>query len=205
MDTLAQCEAICEEFAGSHYRTPAFRRACNAVNWDGLWPVIDRDGDLTGAVVDSEAGYLNVDDDAMIAIGEAKAGRWQLLDDGYAAEPKVLDIEVSATNETIAGVIDVDRDDHHCVERACEAYRSAVIEFLDRDPRAKYLNADRPKGSRILHSQWAGAHFSYSAGAIGVMSDSLTVTERDVIDAADEAGRQAAAKVVEMFTDAEGS
>jgi hypothetical protein len=78
------------------------------------------------------------------------------------------------------------------MEAACQAYRSAVIESLADDPRAARLNVVTPKGQRILHSQWCGAHFSWTRGAMGVMSGTLTEDEKAALDAADDAGLAAA-------------
>jgi hypothetical protein len=63
------------------------------------------------------------------------------------------------------------------------------------DDRASRLDVEAPKNGRVLHSQWCGAHWGYSAGAIGTMAGDLTSDERAAIDAANEAGLEAAREV----------
>ena len=205
MREMSDCEAICKRFAGAYYRDRAFRRACDQASWHNVWPVIDRDGDLTGEVCDGDDGYLNVDDEAMITIGEAKAGRWQIDEDEVNAdEPAMVEVEIATANEIIRNVLDLSMDDSYLVERACAEYHRAAAAFIDGDRRGRYLTTVAPKGRRVLASQWNGAHFDYRSGAIGVMCRGIRVDECDVISEADDAGRKAAAKVVEMFASAEG-
>ena len=104
-------------------------------------------------------------------------------------------VEVAFANETIrlcGGVdefagLDSDTDD------ACHAYRQAAASSL--------LNAGydpvAPRGQRLLHSQWCGAHWSYNAGAIGTMDDAATDADKAAIDAAHEAGLAAARKILD--------
>lgn len=191
-------ESICQQFAGKHYRDRQFRQVSAAADWNDVWPEIDRDGDLTGRLIGDDDGFLNVDDEAVISTAEARAGGWT-ISDGYAEAPQPVDVELAASNETIRefAIGEFTGLEHPAMEAACQAYHSAVAEALAGDPRAKRLNVVSPKGQRILHSQWCGAHFSWTCGAMGVMSDSLTAKEKAAIEAADEAGRAAAKNEVE--------
>ena len=191
-------ESICQQFAGKHYRDRQFRQVSAAADWNDVWPEIDRDGDLTGRLVGSENGFLNVDDEAMISTAEARAGGWT-ISDGYAEAPQPVDVELATCWETIrhCAVEEFTGLEHPAMGAACQAYHSAVAEALAGDPRAKRLNVVSPKGQRLLHSQWCGAHFAWTCGAMGVMSGSLTAKEKAAIEAADEAGRAAAKNEVE--------
>lgn len=81
-------ERRCEAGAGLHYRSREWDEIFNAGGgWDGSWPEIDRHGKLTGRIVGSEDGYLNVNDEAMISEAEARAGGWGRPHDGYAEPP----------------------------------------------------------------------------------------------------------------------
>ncbi len=84
-DTLGLCRSIAQVHAGEHYSSPAFRLDSDRVNWDGLWPVVDRDGELTGEVTDGD-GHYNVID-AMIDPEEAREGGWEIDLDGGSAKP----------------------------------------------------------------------------------------------------------------------
>lgn len=119
----------------------------------------------------------------------------------FVADPEPVAVEVSATDETIrmcGCVEDYAGLEHTATQDACAAYRAAAVEALRRDPRARRLDDCLPRGPRMLHSQWAGAHWGYSSGAIGTMARDLTDDEKAAIDAADEAGRQAARAVIEQ-------
>lgn len=191
-------ESICQQFAGKHYHDRQFRQVSAAADWNDVWPEIDRDGDLTGRLVGNENGFLNVDDEAMISTAEARAGGWT-ISDGYAEAPRPVDVELATCWETIrhCAVEEFTGLEHPAMVAACQAYHSAVAEALAGDPRAKRLNVVSPKGQRLLHSQWCGAHFSWTCGAMGVMSGSLTEDEKAAISAADEAGRAAAKNEVD--------
>ena len=56
------------------------------------WPVVDRDLDLTGEIVDSEvSGWWNYSDEAAIFEDEATAGGWTIdTHNGYADPPAAL-------------------------------------------------------------------------------------------------------------------
>ena len=81
-------ERRCEAGAGLHYKSREWDEIFNAGGgWDGAWPEIDRHGKLTGRIVGIEDGHLNVNDEAMISVAEARAGGWTSPDDGYAEPP----------------------------------------------------------------------------------------------------------------------
>ena len=190
--------------AGLHYQSSRWSSLADAGDWSGLWPglwpVIDRAGRLTGEVIDSADGYLNVDDEAMISVDEARAGGWKIdADEGHASEPEPIAVEIANENETIricGGLEDFAGLEHPQIEQACEAYHSAVCDAIAGDRRAWRLFARVPHGQRLLHGGWMGAKFSYSSGAIGTMAD-LTESEKAAVSAADDAGREAARKVIE--------
>lgn len=186
-------ETICQQFAGKHYRDRQFRQVSSAADWNQVWPEIDRDGNLTGSLVGDEDGFANVDDEAMISTAEAHAGGWT-IHDGQAEAPRPIDVELASACETIrhCAIGEFTGLEHPAMEAACQAYHSAAAEALAGDSRAKRLNVVSPKGQRLLHSQWCGAHFTWTCGAMGVMSGSLTEAEKAAIEAADEAGRAAA-------------
>jgi hypothetical protein len=192
-------ERRCEAGAGLHYKSREWDEIFqDGGGWDGAWPEIDRHGRLTGRIVGDEAGYLNVNDQAMISEAEALAGGWGRPDDGYAEPPKPVIVEFAVADETIrdrGGIDEFAGLEHTHMAKACAAYRSAAIAALEDDPRAGRLVAESPRGQRILHSAWAGAHWSYSSGAIGAMAD-LTADEKAAVSAADDAGREAARKVI---------
>lgn len=73
---------------GLHYRSSEWRELADAGDWNGIWngtwPEIDRDGTITGRIVESEDGYYSVGDEAMISAAEARAGGWEIDAEGYA-------------------------------------------------------------------------------------------------------------------------
>jgi hypothetical protein len=185
--------------AGLHYRSREWREIADGGDWHGEWPEIDRRGILTGNAVGSVDCYLNVDDEAMIPVSEARAGGWQIDAAEGRAEPPQATVEVAAADETIricGGLEDYAGVEHPEMPRACEAYRRAALDALEDDSRAGRLVADLPRGQRILHSAWAGTRWGYSRGAIGTMAQ-LTEDEQAAVSAADDAGREAARKVIE--------
>jgi hypothetical protein len=192
-------ERRCEAGAGLHYKSHEWDEIFNTGGWDGAWPEIDRHGKLTGRIVGDEDGYLNVNDEAMISEAEARAGGWSRPDDGYAEPPQPVIVEFAVADETIreqAGLYDFAGLEHPEMPDACAAYRAAATAALADDPRASRLVIEAPRGQRILHSAWQGAKFAYSVGAIGTMGD-LTDDEKAAMSAADDAGREAARKVIE--------
>jgi hypothetical protein len=84
-DTHGACLSVAGAHRGEHYTSPAFRLDADRVNWDGLWPVVNRDGELTGAITEGDDHY-NVDD-AMIEAEEARDGGWEIDSDGGSARP----------------------------------------------------------------------------------------------------------------------
>ena len=113
-------------------------------------------------------------------------------------QPPVI-VEFAVADETIRDCGHLDQFagvEHPYMADACAAYRAAATTALADDPRGGRLVVESPRGQRILHSAWAGAHFAYSVGAIGTMGD-LTDDEKAAVSAADDAGREAARKVIE--------
>ena len=77
-------------FRGDRYDAPQTRAAVAMCEWQGIWPVIDRDGRLTGEFSEGGEDELNVDDEAMIGAGEARAGGWRIdAEEGRACRPAV--------------------------------------------------------------------------------------------------------------------
>jgi hypothetical protein len=191
-------ETICQRFSGRNYRDREVRQAMAAADWTQVWPEIDRDGDLTGRLVGDEDGFANVGEEVMIAVAEARAGGWT-ISAGHAEPPQPVEVELAEADETIrtCAIDDLTGLEHPAMQAACQAYHAAVAAALAADPRAKRLVVVSPRGRRILHSQWMGAGFSYTAGAIGVMSGSLTDSEKAALSAADDIGRAAAKSEVE--------
>jgi hypothetical protein len=143
---------------------------------------------------DDEAG-----DDLIGAFWEARGSD----EDLFVEEPRPVFIEAAVADETIrecAGLTDYGGLDHSEMPQACAAYRTAALAALDADPRAGRLTVIAPRGQRMLHSQWCGAHFSYTAGALATMGD-LTEAEKAAVSAADDAGREAAREVISAADD----
>lgn len=183
---------------GLHYRSAEWQRLAECVSWQGIWPVIDADGELTGEISEGSESELNVDDEAMIDADDARAGGWKIdAEEGRAYRPTVA-VEFAVADETIrtCAIDDLIGLEHTAAAEACEAYRRAAVDALEADDRAGRLRAERPRGQRIVHSQWAGAGWSYSAGAIGTMAQ-LTDDEKAAVSAADDAGRRAAQAIVD--------
>jgi hypothetical protein len=192
-------ERAAEACAGLTLGSAEWQEARDAVDWEGLWPEVDGDGELTGKVVGSEEGYLNVENEAMIAEDVARRAGWRIdTAEGTAAPSDPVTVEFATADETIgwnAGLREMAPSDHPAQEEACAAYRRAAIIAMADDDRASRLDVEAPKNGRVLHSQWCGAHWGYSAGAIGTMAGDLTSDERAAIDAANEAGLEAAREV----------
>ena len=111
---------------------------------------------------------------------------------------KLVAVEFATADETIrtCAIDDLIGLEHPQDAEACAAYRRAAVEHLEEDPRAGRLTTELPRGQRILHSQWMGASFAYSCGAIGTMGE-LTGDEKAAVSDADDDGREAAQKVVD--------
>jgi len=193
-------QQIAKAGAGLRHDSRQWRQMAAGGDWSGTWPVIDRDGEITGEVIDSQDGYLNVGDEAMIHADEAVAGGWSIdRAEGTAEPPRAVLVEFAVANETIrdaAGLDEFAGLEHPYMADACAAYRAAAVAALADDRRARRLVPDRPQGQRILHSAWAGACWKYSSGAIGTMGE-LTEAEKVAVSDADDAGRAAARKVIE--------
>jgi hypothetical protein len=73
---------------GLHYRSSEWRLLAETLHWQGIWPAINADGSLTGAISEGGEGELNVDDEAMIDADEARHGGWRIdADEGRAYPP----------------------------------------------------------------------------------------------------------------------
>jgi hypothetical protein len=199
-DTHGLCRAIAEAHIGDRYDSPEFTADSERAFWDCVWPVIDGDGELTGGISEGEAGMLNVNDAAMIATEAARAAGWRIdTEEGTAAPSEPVAVEFATADETIrdrGGIDEFAGLEHPAMPEACAAYRRAAIIAMADDDRANRLRDEAPRDRRTLHSQWCGAHWGYSAGAIGTMCRDLTDAERAAIDAAHEAGLEAARKVI---------
>jgi len=201
--STAAAEIVAEEGRGLRYRSKEWRILAELVQWDCCWPVIDADGELTGEISEGADSESNVDDEAMIDTDEARAAGWT-VEDGYASPPPPVAVEFAICDETIrtCAIDDLIGLEHTAAAEACAAYHRAATQALIDDTRAGRLTVESPRGQRILHSQWMGSHFKFSAGAIGTMGD-LTAVEKAAVSAADDAGREAARKIVEAAEAAE--
>ena len=73
---------------GMHYRSAEWQRLAETLHWQGIWPVIDADGELTGEISEGGENELNVNDEAMIDADEARDGGWRIdVEDGRAYPP----------------------------------------------------------------------------------------------------------------------
>lgn len=179
-----------DAFAGERLDAPATVDAMERCDWIGYYPVIDADVLLTGEFVyaDEEGRrHANYDNQAMINRAEAVAAGWTIDGDGFATPPEPVMVEVATSCETIRECVGL--EDH---DEACVAYRQAAIDSIE-DSGLRWCNA---RGQRVLLSQWMGAKFTFRRGAIGTFA-TLTDAQRAAIDAADDAGRAAAQKVIE--------
>ena len=70
-ETLAD---LCAGYAGEPMDSPRWVAAASLHDWSGHYPVVDKDGALTGDIVDcadnSITDYANVDDMAVVAIAD---------------------------------------------------------------------------------------------------------------------------------------
>jgi len=117
--------------------------------------------------------------------------------DTTAAEPRPVLVEIATADETIricGGLEDFAGLEHRAMEAACEAYNRAATAALDGVGR---LHPVEPRGQRLLHSAWMGAKWGCSSGAVATMATDLTEDEKAAISAADDAGREAAKKLIE--------
>ena len=77
---------LAERASGLRYDSTEAKAILDTEDWANHWPVVDADGLLTGDVVETDgcAGYLNVRDEAMIAVEELRPGQRSSAIDGYA-------------------------------------------------------------------------------------------------------------------------
>lgn len=191
--TAAGC---CRLGQGLHYRSAEWLRLAEAGCWSDCWPEIDRDGLITGRTIGDEPGFLNVGEEAMIAEDEARAGGWTIDEDDCRAEPRPVLVEIATADETIricGGLEEFAGLEHTAISEACEAYNRAATAALDGVGR---LHPVEPRGQRLLHSAWMGAKWGCASGAVATMATDLTEDEKAAISAADDAGREAARKVI---------
>lgn len=195
---------VAEAGLSMHYESAEWQALRDLVQWHGWWPVVDGDGEITRQITEGGEGdddYYRVGEEAMIEADVARRAGWRIdTEEGTAAPSAPVAVEFATADETIgwnAGLREMAPSDHPAQEEACAAYRRAAINALEDDDRAGRLRAEAPRDRRILHSQWCGAHWGYSSGAIGTMCRDLTTDERAAIDAANEAGLEAARKVIE--------
>jgi len=201
--TPADEATAAEDGRGLHYRSAEWQRLAECVQWRGIWPVIDADGNLTGEISEGDDNESNVDDEAMIDTDDARAAGWK-VEDGYASPPSPVAVEFAVADETIrtCAIDDLIGLEHTAAAEACAAYHRAATQALIDDTRAGRLTVSSPRGQRRLHSQWMGSYWRFSSGAIGTMGD-LTEDEKAAVSAADDAGREAAKKIVEAAEAAE--
>lgn len=140
------------------------------------WATIDGDSESGLSLVDDFFSEHGTDEELFVPV------------------PPPVMVEVATGNETIriCGGLD-DYMEHPAIAEACEAYHRAATDALTGAGR---LNWCAPSGQRVLHSQWMGAKFGYRCGALGTMATDLTDDEKAAISAADDAGREAALKVI---------
>lgn len=84
---------LAEVACGLRYDSAEAQSIMNSDDWANYWPVVDADGALTGAVVETEDcdGMANVDDIAMVYLHnlklsqvEASGGMEAIRENGYA-------------------------------------------------------------------------------------------------------------------------
>jgi hypothetical protein len=78
-----------DAFKGERYDAPQTRGAVALCEWQNIWPVIDRDGNLTGEYSEGDDHLLVDHGEAMISVDEARAGGWKIdADEGSAEAPE---------------------------------------------------------------------------------------------------------------------
>lgn len=196
--STAACEIVAQAGYSLDYDSAEWRGLAELVQWSGIWPIIDQVGQIDGRITDGEDGFLNVDDEAMIDEEDARLGGWRIdREEGRATRSQPVLVEIARCDETLrdrGGIHDFAGMEHPAMPEACAAYHRAASAAID-DAGGR-LAWSSPQGSRILHSQWTGAAWGYSSGAIGTMARDLTAEERDAIAAAHEAGLAAARAVI---------
>lgn len=82
------CETIVKHYKGTNYKNKELHNVRFHASWQGWWPVIDEDGDLTGHITEGGDGYL-VTSDYCAMISEADAARaGAAVCDGVATLPE---------------------------------------------------------------------------------------------------------------------
>ena len=97
-------------------------------------------------------------------------------------------VEYAGNNESVMCATDHEFSEDK-KELAYE-YVTTANRVVQDDPRCHDLELVFPKGLRGLHSQWAGAGYTYQIGIYGTFAD-LTSDEKQGLDDADSAGRKA--------------
>jgi hypothetical protein len=78
-----------DAFKGERYDAPQTRDGVSLCEWQNIWPVIDRDGNLTGDYSEGDDHLLVDNGEAMISVDEARAGGWKIdADEGRAEAPE---------------------------------------------------------------------------------------------------------------------
>ena len=91
-DTHGLCRAIARAHIGDRYDSPEFSADSERAYWDGVWPVIDGDGELTGGISEGDDDYLSVNDAAVISTDDALAAGWRIdTEERTAAAPRLVD------------------------------------------------------------------------------------------------------------------
>lgn len=74
-------ERLCRAFAGEPMTYRPFRKMADVLPWQDLWPEVDGQMRLTGRVVDSSSTvHVNVGDQAMMPMSEAKSAGYEVED-----------------------------------------------------------------------------------------------------------------------------
>lgn len=197
--STAACEIVAQAGYSLDYDSAEWRELAELVQWNGIWPIIDQVGQIDGRITDGEDGFLNVEDEAMIDEEDARLGGWRIdREEGRATRSEPVLVEVARCDETIrdrGGIDEFAGLEHPAIAEACAAYHRAASAVID-DAGGR-LAWSSPLGNRVLHSQWCGAQWGYSSGAIGTMARDLTAEEKATISAAADAGLEAARRVIE--------
>ena len=94
-DTHGLCRAIAEAHSGERYDSTEFTADSERAFWDGVWPVIDGDGDLTGTISEGGDDMLSVNNDALIDADVARRAGWRIdIEEGTAAPSEPVTVEV---------------------------------------------------------------------------------------------------------------
>lgn len=83
MSDAGHLQALATAAEGLHYNSPEAKKILDAGDWQGYWPVVDRQGILTGDITDSEGAFANVDDLAMISFDDLTPAQRREVEDEY--------------------------------------------------------------------------------------------------------------------------